>query len=384
MAQARILIVEDETIIAMGIEQSLQDAGYEVCGLFNTGEKVLDALSTLQADLVLMDIRLAGRLDGVETADRIRQAWQLPVVFLTAMNDSSTLKRAKRTEPFGYVIKPCDDYELIAAIEVALARHKAETAMRCALDREKELRNLKSRFVSLLSHEFRNPLSSIFLTQELLRIQGRSCSEERFLEYCDRVAEATAKMSQLIDEVLTIAETEAPNFEFCPAPVNLPEFCKLILEDFYGKDRTVHHLLFTQEGYDASQIPLLDTKLLNHVLTNLISNAIKYSPEGGTITLSLCCRDQQVEFQVSDQGLGIPLDAQERLFEPFHRASNVGKIRGTGLGLAIVKQCVELHGGEIEVSSQLGVGTTFTVKVPLCYSASPREGQRSEGMQPFS
>jgi signal transduction histidine kinase len=375
MAPAKILIVEDETIIAMGIEQSLQEAGYEICGLCNTGEKALDALAALQPDLVLMDIRLAGTLDGVETADRVRKICQLPVVFLTAMNDSSTLKRAKLAEPFGYVIKPCDDYELVAAIEIALARHKAETAIRCALDREKELRDLKSRFVSILSHEFRNPLSSIFLTQELLKIQGRTCTEEKFTNYCDRIGDAVSEMNHLIDEILTIAETEATNFEFCPAPVNLLEFCKLVLENFYGKAGAFHYLHFTYEDYDENRFPLLDTKLLNHILTNLLSNAIKYSPQGGTVILSLRCTNQSIEFQVSDQGIGIPPEAQERLFEAFQRAHNVGTIRGSGLGLAIVKQCVELHRGEIQVFSDMGIGTTFVVRVPLHYSLAQKLGE---------
>jgi len=101
------------------------------------------------------------------------------------------------------------------------------------------------------------------------------------------------------------------------------------------------------------------------MITNLLSNAIKYSPQGGKITLTLSCEENQVVFQVQDQGIGIPEADQSKLFESFSRAGNVGTIAGTGLGLSIVKKCVDLHKGEITVKSEIGVGTTFTVKLPL-------------------
>jgi signal transduction histidine kinase len=110
---------------------------------------------------------------------------------------------------------------------------------------------------------------------------------------------------------------------------------------------------------------MMDEKLTYHILTNLISNAIKYSPEGGTVFVELVLADSQVIFRIQDEGIGIPAACQENLFTAFHRAKNVGKIPGTGLGLAIVKKCVDLQGGQITVESEVGKGTTFTVKIPL-------------------
>jgi signal transduction histidine kinase len=109
----------------------------------------------------------------------------------------------------------------------------------------------------------------------------------------------------------------------------------------------------------------MDEKLLRQILTNLLSNAIKYSPDGGTVHLTLACQAGRVTFQVRDDGIGIPDEDQARLFETFHRARNIGNIPGTGLGLAIVKKSVDLHGGTIEVASQVGQGTTFTVTLPM-------------------
>src|SRR5207237_1666430 len=105
--------------------------------------------------------------------------------------------------------------------------------------------------------------------------------------------------------------------------------------------------------------------LLRQILTNLLSNAIKYSPDGGTVLFELSCHERVVTFRIQDKGIGISLEDQKQLFEPFYRAANVDKIKGTGLGLSIVKKCVDLHRGEIFVDSQVGLGTTFTVTLPL-------------------
>lgn len=124
-----------------------------------------------------------------------------------------------------------------------------------------------------------------------------------------------------------------------------------------------HNIIFTSQG-EFHQAEM-DEKLLRHVLTNLLSNAIKYSPQGSTVNFLLTCQEQQVIFQIEDQGIGIPEEDQKSLFEMFHRAGNVGNISGTGLGLAIVKNSVNLHGGEITFNSQDRKGTVFTVTIPI-------------------
>jgi signal transduction histidine kinase len=115
-------------------------------------------------------------------------------------------------------------------------------------------------------------------------------------------------------------------------------------------------------------LPYLDEKLLRHILTNLISNAIKYSPQAGTVSFDLFCLQKEAIFRIQDYGIGIPIADQEKLFDYFHRGSNVGRIPGSGLGLAIVKHYVELHGGEITFASKVGVGTTFIVTLSLTYA----------------
>jgi signal transduction histidine kinase len=149
--------------------------------------------------------------------------------------------------------------------------------------------------------------------------------------------------------------------------MDLVKFCRNLVEDLQQIDKNQRALVFTVQGAlsTPTSLPLMDEKLLRQILTNLLSNAIKYSPAGSTVQFDLICFDDKAVFRIQDQGIGIPKADQLRLFESFHRATNVGTIQGTGLGLAIVKQCVDLHKGKITVDSIEGMGTTFTVTLPL-------------------
>jgi signal transduction histidine kinase len=363
MSPTKIFIVEDEQIIAMGIEACLVYAGYEVVGMASSGEKALVKISTSQPDLVLMDINLAAAMDGIETAEQVTSKLNIPVIFLTAFNDDATLKRAQNSNPFGYLTKPCDDRDLIPAIEIALARHRSESVIRSALEKEQELLELKSRFISMISHEFRNPLATIMSSQELIELSCQNGNHEKINVYSDRIAKSVRRLEILIRDVLTLAKTESHEFEFDPKAIDLLNFCQELIEEFRLRTDDKHVIEF--ECRDCGdRIFNLDTKLLEHILSNLLSNAIKYSPNGGTISLVLSCNVETICFQVKDSGIGIPEEAQPKLFEAFQRAKNVGKIPGTGLGLAIVKQCVELHNGQISFESSSDRGTTFMVTLP--------------------
>jgi len=124
-----------------------------------------------------------------------------------------------------------------------------------------------------------------------------------------------------------------------------------------------HRINFVKKSQNADAY--VDKKLLRHILNNLLSNAIKYSPHGSLVHFELSCQDAEAIFEIKDEGIGIPVEDKPKLFEAFHRASNARNITGTGLGLSVVKQCVDIHGGKIAVKSELGVGTTFTVTLPI-------------------
>ncbi|NJP08840.1 MAG: sensor histidine kinase [Leptolyngbyaceae cyanobacterium RU_5_1] len=246
---------------------------------------------------------------------------------------------------------------------------QAEDEMRRALQEEKELNELKSRFVSMASHEFRTPLTAIRTAIEILERFGDAASEEKKREYFQRIRTALQNINQLMEDVLTIGKAEAGKPEFHPTWLDLEEFCHEILEEIRLGVGTNHVITFINQG-DCQQA-CLDPRLLRSILINLLSNAIKYSPRGSAVRFELACLDQAIEFEIQDQGIGIPLEDQSMLFALFHRARNTDTVRGTGLGLAIVKQCVELHQGQITFTSQENVGTTFHVQLPLS-SEEPR------------
>lgn len=364
MSTSNIFVVEDESIIALDIKNSLRKSGYKVSGMATSATEALKKIAEVRPDLVLMDIQLRGEMDGVETAEQVRTQFQIPVVYLTAHADEHTLQRAKITQPFGYVLKPFEDKELTTTIEIALSRHQAEKAIHQAFLKEKELSELKSRFVSVVSHEFRNPLSTILFSTELLERYDEQLTSEKRVAYLSRIRNSVNRMNQLLTDVLTIGEVEAGSLQFNPISLDVEQFCTDLIEEFCFRSESEHTIQFSSAGTGSNPSPYLDEKLLRHILSNLLSNAIKYSPNGGCIRLNVYYEPEQVIFQIHDQGIGIPESDQPRLFSSFHRANNVNKIPGTGLGLSIVKQCVDLHCGSISVDSEIGIGTTFTVSLP--------------------
>ena len=375
MNKGSILVVEDERIIALDIKQTLINLGYSVPAIASSGVQALEKIIQFSPDLVLMDIMLQGEIDGVKTAEKIRHSYQIPVVYLTSHTDEITLQRAKATEPFGYIVKPFDEKDLYTTVEIAMARGKAEAEIRKALIKEQELNELKSRFVSMVSHEFRTPMATILFSAGLLENYGNEWPENKKIRHLQRIQTAVQHMTEMLDYVLLIGQSEAGKLEFKPASMNLEKFCSDLIEEIQILGLKTHQFSFVCEGnfLDIN----MDERLLRHIFTNLLSNAIKYSPEGGKIEFKLTENllvehttidglntSKNAVFTIQDQGIGIPEEDIKHLFESFHRAANVGTIAGTGLGLAIVKKSVELHQGTIEIKTKLGVGTTFIVTLP--------------------
>ncbi|MEB3356669.1 MAG: ATP-binding protein [Synechococcales bacterium] len=239
---------------------------------------------------------------------------------------------------------------------------KIEDEMRHALETEREVNELKSRFVSMVSHEFRTPLTVIRTSSELLEQYGHLATEEKKQIYFQRIRQAIANMTQLLEDVLVVGKAEAGKLEFNPLPTDLYQFCQQISEEMQQSIGPNHDIVLTADGdFSNAQI---DPNLLRPVLSNLLSNAIKYSPVGTTVYIRLANTEAGIVLEVVDEGIGIPAADQPKLFELFHRASNVSAIRGTGLGLAIVKQCVSHHQGDISFVSRENSGTTFRVVLP--------------------
>lgn len=220
----------------------------------------------------------------------------------------------------------------------------------------------QTQLVSMLAHELRSPLNAISFSTSLLKRHCDRWNEEKKRLYLDRIQTAVEQLNQLMEEVLVLGQADAGKLTWEPEEFNLEQFCRDLIAQLQLRCDRQHNLTFVSQG-DCSQVSL-DRKLLQPILTNLLDNAVKYSPSDSTVHLEIYCCDGMAIFQVKDNGIGISIVEQQRLFEPFYRCENVGSIPGSGLGLAVVKQMVSLHGGQIDVSSQIGVGSKFTVTLP--------------------
>ncbi|MDJ0742187.1 MAG: PAS domain-containing sensor histidine kinase [Xenococcaceae cyanobacterium MO_167.B27] len=241
-------------------------------------------------------------------------------------------------------------------------RKKAEAEMRMALEKEKELRELKSSFISMASHEFRNPLSSILVCADVLNTNNKSLDSEETKFYATLIKEAALNMQYILEDVLILSKTEAKQQKLNFSYFDLKEFCQQLIQEvkLSHQDRIIN-LIVSEDSLEVNA----DSQILWHIITNLLSNALKYSTADKPVNLQLVQQENIVVLEVQDQGIGIPPEAQKHLFESFYRANNVGDIPGTGLGLAIVKRAIDLHQGNVSIMSESGRGTTIRVELPI-------------------
>jgi len=252
---------------------------------------------------------------------------------------------------------------LICSVRDITDRKRMELELRRALEQERELSELKSRFVTTASHEFRTPLTMIMTSSELLQRYSQRMTDEQKDERLARIQTEVKYIAHLLDDVLTVNKSaEASALEFAPQPLDVVEFCSRLVEEMRLIDRDGHHFEISCVG--DYRLVNLDGRFLRDILINLLSNAMKFSSPNTEIAVKLICEQHQTFIAVQDQGIGIPDEDQKRIFEAFHRGMNIGLVSGTGLGLTIARQAAELHGGTITFNSIVGVGSTFTVTIP--------------------
>lgn len=240
-------------------------------------------------------------------------------------------------------------------------RRQAEQDMRAALVRERELSELKSRFVAVASHEFRTPLAAILSSVELLDDYGSRLSDPDRKEIVGQVKSAVARMNKMVEQVLLTSRLESSRFTFEPAPRSVSELLVQVAAEMDQAEQQASRIAVQCNGVEG--LRLVDSKLLTHVLVNLLGNALKYSPPDSPVACVVGAEGDGLTLRVSDQGIGIPDADQPRMFDSFYRGANVGQVQGSGIGLYIVKECVELHQGTIVVESALGKGTTFHLRL---------------------
>jgi signal transduction histidine kinase len=254
-------------------------------------------------------------------------------------------------------------------------RKQAELDIGLALEQQRELNILKSRFVSMTSHEFRTPLTTILSSTELLRHYSEKLNEVDKQELYGSVEGCVEHMTHMLDNILLIGAADANLLGFAPAPLELRSFCSELVTEAEGAVKPGRVRPEVQVHFAATpEEILLDRKLLRHMLVNLLSNAIKYSPDGGVVRFEVTATPGEINFVVADQGIGIPEEDLAHLFESFHRAANVGDIPGTGLGMPIIRKSAEAHGGTVRVESEMGRGSCFTVTLPVAGLGQDTQG----------
>ncbi|AFY36749.1 PAS/PAC sensor signal transduction histidine kinase [[Leptolyngbya] sp. PCC 7376] len=264
----------------------------------------------------------------------------------------------------------CSIVKVVGVMRNISDRKQAELEMKNALSRERELNQLKTRFIDIASHEFRTPLTSILGFTELLDQYSHKFSRETQQKHLKRIRSAAERLQELVDDVLSVSRADAGNVSLELSPLDIEYLCRDIFHELNAAFVAKSELELCLDPIflgDRPLRPVIDARIIRHILTNLLSNALKYSPSREIVKLEVHHTKRQIIFIVSDQGIGIPAADLPHLFEPFHRATNVGKIPGTGLGLHIVERYVELHNGAIMVTSSVDAGTTFRVTLPCIF-----------------
>jgi len=256
-------------------------------------------------------------------------------------------------------------------------RKQLEAYLRQSLENEKEINYLKSRFLTMVSHEFRTPLATILSSADLLEFYVEQSQKENALNHVERLQSAAEYMTQMLNDVLLMEYAKTGNLNFNPVWLDLCEFSNEFVKNLkfsinrtkviaQSKKHQIDVIIHLNNNLEKPHIyGLFDKYLIKQILNHLLWNAIKYSPQGGVILLEIDATDDaEIILQVKDHGIGIPTAEQTQIFEMFYRGNNIENIPGSGLGLSIVKSCVYLHGGDMSVQSTVGVGSTFTVKLP--------------------
>ncbi len=267
-----------------------------------------------------------------------------------------------RTQELDETIKKLEEVNKHLEEEVA-ERKKAQDDVVIALEKEKELNELKSRFVSMASHEFRTPLSAILSSASLISKYNEPGTEEKRFRHVDKIKSSINILNNILNDFLSIAKIEEGKIDIQKNKFDISHLAQEALtqiEDVLKKGQKVELRKFGKERNLQS-----DEKLLKNIFINLLSNAIKYSHENSAIILDIIYGKDSIDVHVTDHGIGIDRNDQKHLFERFFRAKNATNIQGTGLGLHIVKKHVEMLSGSITFDSQLNIGTTFKVKLPL-------------------
>lgn len=371
----RILVVEDDAIARLDIQAALERAGYEVAGLAVSGEEAILQADLLNPDLVLMDIRLEGDMDGVEAANEISDRFDLPIIFLTVYADDETLRWAKVAGPYGYLLKPVDHRELRSAIEVGLYKHQMERELKKAKREAETASRAKSSFLATISHELRTPMNGVLGMTELLLL---SDLDDPYRENVRLIKDSALSLLSVLNQIIDYSKLETSILRLREIDFRLEDLVTGVLSQYERTAEAKEVLLNYTVSPDIPDWMYGDSGKVRQVLGHLVNNAVKFTRKGQVVIdispvemnangAEVASDTSHVQILVKDSGIGIPTEKLEHMFDSFtlaedHLSHATG---GLGLGLAIVSRIVKLLGGSVQCSSEVGKGSTFSVVLPL-------------------
>jgi signal transduction histidine kinase len=377
----KVLLVEDNLAEANLYQEFLKQNNSQEFSLFHTQglQDTLQEISQNNYDLILLDLSLPDSEGLSSLTVLLEKVPSSAIVILTNTNDEELAIESVRLGAQDYLVKRQINPDLlIRSLQYAIERKQTLERLRqinqeledrvaiqtAELVKVAEMNYIKSEFFSMFSHDIRNPLHTIQLAAQILQKSDEKLTMEKKKAHLEIIGSAIKNMSYLLDEISFISQSNTTRLKVQLSHLNLPEFCRQLVEEskFAALDNQVE-VEFNLNG-DFSQT-IWDKNLLRHILSNLLVNAIKYSAPHSKVVFDLIRQEKTAIFRFQDQGIGISLTDQQYLFQPFYRGENVGKISGSGLGLAIVKKCIEAYAGEITVSSEIGIGTIFTLVLPV-------------------
>ena len=370
--KAKILIVEDESIVAFDLKRMLLNLNYDVLDIVTSGEKAIKKAVEEKPDLIIMDVMLNGPITGVEAAARIKGVMNVPIIYLTAYADTETLRSAKVTEPYGYILKPFEEKVLLSTIEMAIYKNKMEEKLIASEKKyrllAKELEDLnekKDQFYSIISFNLRDPLDSVIGFSEILKNEYKELSPEDIQLYISSLYLSSRQIYSLLNNLIQFSRIQIKDIDFNPSNLNLR---KIVEENAEVLKNMADKKSVKIINYVNKEISVYaDVNMLTSIFYNLLVNAIKYSYKNGYVEVSAVKDMNYIKISIEDKGAGMDKESLDKLF-----ILNVKKVTpgtnnemGTGLGLLLTKEFVEKNDGMIEVISEINKGTCVNFTLPV-------------------
>jgi signal transduction histidine kinase len=400
----KILMIDDDEedfIIVRDILSEIPDRKFTIDWV-GTYEEGLASIGKKKHDVYLVDYRLGAEYGTELIAEAIKQGCTGPLILLTGQNDREVDQKALKAGASDYLVKGMiTSTQLDRAIRYSIehARHlkeinllnvelekrvkdrtlileealqqleKSQTELKLALTKEKELNDLKSRFVSMASHEFRTPLAAILSSLSLAVKYDDLGDKEKQKKHLKRIGESVNHLTDILNDILSLSKLEEGKTMVSPSEFDLHDCVTEIVQDMQAIARPELKINYQHTGGNKV---FTDKKLLKQVLMNLIGNAIKFTVNNESVEVKSEVTDGKINLLISDKGIGISEEDQKHLFERFFRAHNATNIQGTGLGLSIVARHIEILKGEIKLQSTLEEGTTFSITMPADLSVTSK------------